>query len=47
MATPLEYPRPLSGETREDVKLLWDALWRLTEHLKIYEEEQQKQEGKA
>lgn len=35
---PYQYPEQLSGNTREDVAVLWDCLWRLVEALNISEE---------
>lgn len=35
----IELPRPLTGELRKDVELLWDALFRLTEELLLRDPE--------
>lgn len=37
--TQLNIPKPLSGDTKSDLQYLWDLVFRLTEHIRLLEEE--------
>ncbi len=36
---PYELPRPLTGNVRADIENLWDAVFRLTEQLRLAQEQ--------
>lgn len=35
---PYDYPKPQSGNTKEDLKQLWEALWMTVERLNVSEQ---------
>jgi hypothetical protein len=44
---PFDFPKPLTGNPRQDAAALWDALFRIVEQLNLLEEEMQMKESEA
>lgn len=42
---PYDFPKPITGDTRDDIRQLWDSLFRLVEQLRLAEEEQARKEA--
>lgn len=42
---PYEIPKPLTGNVREDIRQIWDTLFRLTEQLRLAEAERERKEA--
>lgn len=42
----IELPPRLTGDLRKDVEILWDAVFRLTEKLRLDEENRENKGGK-
>ena len=38
---PYEYPKPLSGNAKEDLRQLWEELWKTVERLNVSEQMQE------
>lgn len=43
---PYDFPKPLTNNTRDDIAMLWESMWRLVEQLRLDEEARAKEDSK-
>lgn len=44
---PYDFPKPITGNTRDDIRQIWDSLFHIVEQLRLAEEEQARRDGRT